>query len=122
MEQLVLAKARLPKWTQDVLAQLRATVAQQETELAAIRLAHAALQNKGWVTLPGIVLDPEHHPNVTLFFLTNNKANSLCTIGPDDVLLVGRNRKEWDAEETKRRYELAAGNAGVSGKKEDKPL
>jgi hypothetical protein len=114
-------EARLPKWTQELLWTLRATIKAQEDELAAIREAHGALQNKGWFILPGINLGKDH-PQVTLYFLTDNKANSLCTIGPDDVLLVGRTRKEWNHEDTKRRYELAAGRPEASGKKADKPL
>jgi hypothetical protein len=114
-------EARLPKWAQDIIVSLRQTVKAQEDELAAIREAHGALSSKGWFTLPGINLGNDH-PQVTLYFFTDNKANGLCTIGPDDVLLVGRDRKAWNLEETKRRYDLAKGVAGASGKKQDKPL
>jgi hypothetical protein len=100
-------EAKLPKWAQDILSSLRQTVAQQETELAAIRESHAVLSNKGWFTVKGFSPDAKFHPAVTLYYFTNNSANALCTIGPDDVLLVGRERQTWNEAETKRRYELA---------------
>lgn len=85
-------EARLPKWAQQRLDDLRREVRRQAAQMATIRTAHEVLKCCNWFTLRGAVL-PDGRA-VTLYTLDNDGAHPVCTLESDDVLLIGRARKE----------------------------
>lgn len=78
-------EAKLPKWVQGLLQELRREI----RELQALREASAVLHDREWFTI-GNPSERVRH----LWYLHEDGAHAACTIGPGDVLLIGRARRD----------------------------
>ncbi len=92
---------RLPLWAQQTIEGLRRTAISQIKEMNRLRQAHSILtEQKGWHTVPYRPPDVDTPADRwMLFSLYTNGAHPVCSLGPGDVLLVGRkNEEEKDGE------------------------
>jgi hypothetical protein len=82
----------LPQWTQALIKERDEQITALTGELERYKQAHAVLHDySGWFTvhgpvcINGILQEPE-----SLFFLSKDGAHRACSLGPGDLLLVGR--------------------------------
>lgn len=82
---------KLPKWVQQMLAEKDDRIEQIEQEKERMEKAHDILIEREWFTIPNPVEGdgPEYR---SLFLLTTNHAQPVCSIGKGDILLVGRKK------------------------------
>lgn len=76
--------SRLPKWAQKAIADRDNEI----RRLRSLETAHAVLVGREWFTIRGDSSKTREH--FRLWRLTNDDAISLCSIGPGDILLIGR--------------------------------
>ncbi len=76
---------KLPKWTQALLVEKD----RQIRVLEGLRKAHAVLDERDWFTIRGPRFDDEHDLR-HLWYLSRDGAHPACSLGPNDILLVGR--------------------------------
>lgn len=81
---------KLPKWAQELIRDQRTDIEM----LQSLKKAHAVLDGREWFTINGpSKMCPESlSPDgwYYLFYLYPSGAHPACSIGPNDVLLVGR--------------------------------
>ena len=88
--------AKLPKWAQERLLQFEMALKDRDAQISVLQQAHAVLFDYGnWFTIHGppkecATPDGMYH----LFFLGHTGAHSACSLGPGDLLLVGRKSKK----------------------------
>jgi hypothetical protein len=82
----------LPKWAQKLLMEKHRENAELVQSLANLKCAHAILLNREWFTIPGPTFeDSEDYRH--LFILDREHPYAICSLGKNDVLLIGRNVK-----------------------------
>lgn len=82
-------EARLPKWAQARLRDLRIEIKDLESALHRANMAHEVLTGREWFSIPG---PPEEGEWRGLWVLKADDARKICSLGKGDVLIVGRNR------------------------------
>jgi hypothetical protein len=84
-------ESKLPKWAQQRLAWLRTDLACQDQTIKHLREAHELVGTRNWFT---IARPPfaSHRPDqwVKLWYFAENEPVPICSLGPRDALLVGR--------------------------------
>ena len=89
---------RLPKWARARFSQYEEALKCKQAELDMVKRAHAVLFDYGhWFTIHGppkecSTMDGLYH----LFFLGHTGAHAACSLGPNDILLVGRRESKDD--------------------------
>lgn len=83
----------LPIWAQRRIQELINAHAQGMAKLHAIEQAHAVLTEREWFTLPGPQFNQAERSRA-LYILNRDDALRVCTLGPGDVLLIGRAKQE----------------------------
>lgn len=83
-------REKLPKWAQKMIWELECRI----DGLEGLRQAHAVLMEKrNWFTLRFHESSFEGREFRTLYFLESDSANSLCSLGKNDIVLIGRGVK-----------------------------
>jgi len=84
---------KLPKWAQQMLADKNDQIDRLEREKERMEKAHDVLIGREWFTIPNPINGdgPEYR---SLFVLTTNHAQPVCSIGKGDILLVGRKKNK----------------------------
>ena len=82
-------ETKLPKWAQKKLEGLRFDIRCLWSEMEDLRAAHAVLTGRNWTTIPGPSFR-EGDKVRYLWGLDHERPFSICSLGPGDVLLVGR--------------------------------
>jgi hypothetical protein len=77
----------LPKWAQEKILRLTNEHVEMQHQLAAAKSANEICSKMEWTAIGNRVMCTE---NRKLFLLDKDVATWVCTIGPDDVLLLGR--------------------------------
>lgn len=80
--------AILPQWAQRHIAALNAENERQASHIRRMETAHAVLTTRDWHTIPGPPDQDERRRR--LWWLDHDQPFPLCSLGPGDVLLVGR--------------------------------
>lgn len=84
----------LPLWAQKLIWAQDVVISRLRQDMQEIKIASAVLNGKGWFTIPGPkdeFLPPSGFRH--LWVLYNDHPHSLCSLGVNDLLLVGRDRK-----------------------------
>lgn len=76
----------LPKWAQNRLAEARSLAARAQDDLTRLQQAHALLSSHEWFTLPNRRQDGI----MKLWILCPDHPFPVCSLSPEDILLVGR--------------------------------
>lgn len=86
---------KLPKWAQQLIANLDESISDKLDEIARLRAAHSLLTDREWFTIPGPSFE-DNEDVLALYRLYNNGAQCICTLARGDVLLIGRNTKKHE--------------------------
>lgn len=85
-------ETKLPKWAQGRLEGLRHSLECLQRRMTALEQASAVLDKRDWFTIHGQQPD-ESFPR-KLWWLNHDDPFPCCSLGPGDILLVGRARHE----------------------------
>lgn len=85
-----------PKWVQSLIDEKDKELRRTHRELERLQTAHAVLMERDWFTIRGPLGDDDPE-TYSLFILRTNSAHPVCSIGRDDMLLVGRAKKKAKA-------------------------
>lgn len=83
----------LPVWAQEELLDLRKELEHAIGENRNLRVVNSIAQEKEWFTIPGPVKEEDEGWR-SLYTLERDACAKVCTLYPEDVLLVGRARKK----------------------------
>ena len=81
--------AKLPKWVQKHIKNLEEQVKLSNKKLEQISIASDVLHERQWFTVSGPKFDDKKYSR-TLWVLDKDMPVALCSLGKNDVLLVGR--------------------------------
>jgi len=88
-------KEKLPKWAQKEIEELENKIARLDD----LKIAHAVLmEGRDWFTLHFHESTFASRDYRILFFLDPDGANSLCNIGKNDIVLIGRGGKSQEVD------------------------
>lgn len=90
----------LPKWAQDLILEERGKRASAEHDLQRLRQAHCLLENHDWFTVNSPCAEDEQPHK--LWSLIHEIPHAVCSLGPGDILLVGRRKKDEQSERTEK--------------------
>jgi len=77
---------KLPKWAQKIIKDQEFQI----KRLQCLEKTHAILNGRSWFTIPC----PTNNRVIHLWTLHENGAHSICSLGKNDVLVVGRGGDE----------------------------
>lgn len=80
----------LPIWAQNELNELRYRILLEADRRRQLSSAYQVLQGRDWFTLRG----PRPEDDKPIRYLYWDICNPACSLGPDDVLLIGRATRE----------------------------
>jgi hypothetical protein len=90
-------ESRLPKWAQALIASIRFDAECLRSELERTQEAQVLLHQREWFAIhgpPPVVTDKEPGKVYRLWFLSNEGAHPACSLGKEDVMLVGRKKPD----------------------------
>jgi len=85
---------KLPQWAQRHIAQFEQEIEAQRRAMERLREAHSILFTREWFVLNGPNPTWTDRERYRLWILNRDDALPVCSLGPGDVLLVGRERKK----------------------------